>query len=139
MTWLDRVRRKNFTPYGSGSDKNAKSAEGDQKNLIPLPHGSDTSAKSHESTTSVTFVTASGEGCEVFAEPLPRAPEVVRVTYQRIFFDWAIADGTYTPQQLRKAKVVVKAWGPVQTCVMTSEGEGHAIGDQPRRADRNGG
>jgi hypothetical protein len=108
MTWLDRVRRKNFTPYGSGSD---------------------TSAKSHESITSVTCVTASGEGPEVFAETHPRAPEVVRVEYQPIFFDWAIADGTYTPQQLRKAKVVVKAWGPVQTCVMTSEGEGHGIGD----------
>jgi hypothetical protein len=47
-------------------------------------------------------------------ETPPQSAEVVTVTYQRIFYDWAIADGTYTSQQLRKAKVVVKPWGKEQ-------------------------
>ena len=49
------------------------------------------------------------------AEPPHPSTEVVSVAYQRIFFDWAIADGTYSPRQLRKSKAVVKRWGPAQT------------------------
>jgi hypothetical protein len=115
--WLSRLQ----TSDTAGTPDRADRAEEDQKNFIPLPHGSDTSAKRDSETTSVTVGTAAGEGCEVFAEPLPRAPEVVMVTYQRIFFDWAVADGTYTPQQLRKAPVVAKPWGPVQTYPLAVE------------------
>jgi hypothetical protein len=43
------------------------------------------------------------------------APELIHISYQRIFYDWDLADGTYTPEQLRKAKMVVKPWGSVQT------------------------
>jgi len=49
------------------------------------------------------------------AEPPHPSTEVVRVAYQRTFFDWAIADGAYSPRQLRKSKVGVKPWGPAQT------------------------
>lgn len=52
------------------------------------------------------------------------APELIHVSYQRIFYDWAIADGTYTPEQLRKAKMVVKPWGPVQSYTLTGRGSG---------------
>jgi hypothetical protein len=121
MSWLERVRQKNYTPLTYGSDKSAKSAEEDLKNLILLPHGSDKSDKSREVTTSVTFGTASGEVDEVFSETNHLSSEVVTVAYQKISYDWAIADGVYTPQQLRKAKVVVKAWGPVQTSSLTVE------------------
>ncbi len=69
------------------------------------------STTSEGATTSVTGVTV--------AEPPHLSNEVVRVAYQKISYDWAIADGTYTPQQLRKAKVAVKAWGPVQTDSLT--------------------
>jgi hypothetical protein len=62
------------------------------------------SATSEDVTPSATVV-----------EPPHPLTEVVSVAYQRIFFDWAIADGTYSPRQLRKSKVVVKRWGPVQT------------------------
>jgi hypothetical protein len=121
MSWLERVRQKNYTPDTHGSDKSAKSAEEDQKNFIPLPHGSDRSAKSREVTTSVTFAAGLGEGPETFSDLSHTPTEVTTVTYQKISYDWAIADGTYTPQQLRKANVVVKAWGPVQTGSLTVE------------------
>jgi hypothetical protein len=65
------------------------------------------SATGEDVTPSATVATV--------AEPPHPSTEVVSVAYQRIFFDWAIADGTYSPRQLRKSKVVVKRWGPVQT------------------------
>ena len=54
------------------------------------------------------------------------APEIIRVSYQRIFYDWDLADGSYSPEQLRKAKLVVKPWGPVQT--YTLDGAVRAVG-----------
>jgi hypothetical protein len=108
MTWLDRVRQKSYTPYPPGSDKSAKSLEEDQKKFIPLPHGSDKSAKSAEVPTSVTFGTVLGDGHEVFSEPDRPSTEVIPVAYQKISYDWVIADGTYTPEQLRRARKVAK-------------------------------
>jgi hypothetical protein len=46
-------------------------------------------------------------------------PEVIHVSYQRIFYDWELPDGTYTPEQLRKANLGVKPWGPVQSYTLT--------------------
>jgi hypothetical protein len=46
---------------------------------------------------------------EVTLATAPQEPrEVVTVMYQKIFYDWAIADGTYTPEELRRAPKVVK-------------------------------
>jgi len=59
------------------------------------------------------------EAVPTVTEPDHPSTEVVTVAYQKISYDWAIADGTYTPQQLRKAKVVVKAWGTEQTYPLT--------------------
>jgi len=39
----------------------------------------------------------------------------VEILYQRIWFDYALRDGTYTPEELRQAKKVVKPWGPVRS------------------------
>lgn len=36
---------------------------------------------------------------------------MVIVKYQRISFDWDVADGTYTPAQLRKARRRMIRWG----------------------------
>ena len=57
--------------------------------------------------------------------PLPVIPlrEPVQVAYQRIFFDWDLADGPYTPEQLRKAKVAVKPWGAVQSYRLAGESD----------------
>jgi len=77
--------------------------------------------------TAVTPDSAASEGAAQsatvvsVAEPAHPSAEVVTVAYQKIFYDWAIADGTYAPQQLRKAKVAVKAWGPVLTYPLTVE------------------
>jgi hypothetical protein len=71
-------------------------------------------------STTTDGATTSASGVTV-AGLLRQSTEVVCVAYQKISYDWAIADGTYTPQQLRKAKVAVKAWGPVQTCSLTVE------------------
>jgi hypothetical protein len=60
----------------------------------------------------------SNQGLRVEETAIPRdmveAPELIRVSYQRIFYDWDLADGTYTPEQLRKARVVVRPWGPLR-------------------------
>jgi hypothetical protein len=58
---------------------------------------------------------AASEPIVIPAAEISETPEVIHISYQRIFYDWNIADGTYTPEQLRKAKMIVKPWGPVQT------------------------
>jgi hypothetical protein len=55
---------------------------------------------------------------------ISETPEVMHISYQRIFYDWDLADGTYTPEQLRKAKIGVKPWGPVQSYTLTGRGSG---------------
>jgi hypothetical protein len=52
---------------------------------------------------SVTFGTPSGEDFQNLAVP-----------YQRIWFDWDVPDGEYTPEQLRQAKKRVHRWGGVR-------------------------
>jgi hypothetical protein len=51
----------------------------------------------------------------VVSSSLLNPPEVIDVSYQRISYDWDLADGAYTPEQLRKAKMSVKPWGAVQS------------------------
>jgi hypothetical protein len=101
MKWLERVREKNSLPTPLPLTKLTKVSAA----LTELPF--------------VSFVSASPGGSEVFADP---QAEVIKVPYQRIFSDWDLADGTYTPEQLRKAKMVVKPWGPVQSYTLTASG-----------------
>ena len=113
MTWLERVRQKNFTPDTFGSDKSAKSHEDDLKNFELNESGSDISAESQRQTPSVTFGTDEPMGREVFVEaPQRRASEAIIIAYQRIWFDYDLRDGTYTPDELQHAKLLVKG-GPV--------------------------
>jgi hypothetical protein len=65
-----------------------------------------------------------GVGAEELTTPpdMVETSKVIHVSYQRIFYDWALADGGYTPEQLRKAKMVVKPWGPVQSYTITGRG-----------------
>jgi hypothetical protein len=113
MTWLERVRHKNFAPYTLGSDKSAKRTEGEQKNLEHYEAGGAKSDKSLNGPASVTFDTSGTKDSEVFVEaPQQRAPEAIIVAYQRIWFDYDLRDGTYTPAELQEAKLLVKR-GPV--------------------------
>jgi hypothetical protein len=36
------------------------------------------------------------------------SPEIIIVTYQRIWFDYDLRDGSYTPAELQEAKLLVK-------------------------------
>jgi hypothetical protein len=36
------------------------------------------------------------------------SPEIIMVTYQRIWFDYNLRDGSYTPAELQEAKLLVK-------------------------------
>jgi hypothetical protein len=36
------------------------------------------------------------------------SPEIITVTYQRIWFDYDLRDGSYTPAELQEAKLLVK-------------------------------
>jgi hypothetical protein len=87
MTWLERVRQKNLTPHSRGTDK---------------------TAKSQDRETFVSFGTSGVNGHEVFTE----TREVIIVAYQRFWLDYDLADGTYTPQELKKSRLLVKP-GPV--------------------------
>jgi hypothetical protein len=71
----------------------------------------------------------------VSSSPLD-APEVIHVNYQRIFYDWDLADGIYTPEQLRKAKMGVKPRGPVQSYTLTSRGAVESPNGEDQRRDR---
>jgi hypothetical protein len=53
-----------------------------------------------------------------------------KVKYHRISFDWDISDGTYTPRQLRKARLRVHRWGRECTYTLTPDGDTYA-GDIP--------
>jgi hypothetical protein len=46
---------------------------------------------------------------------------MVIVKYQRISFDWDVADGTYTPAQLRKARRRMIRWGEERTYTLTGD------------------
>jgi hypothetical protein len=38
----------------------------------------------------------------------------VRIPYQRVWYDFDVPDGAYTPEMLREARKVVKPWGPIR-------------------------
>jgi hypothetical protein len=108
-SWVERLRQKKSLYGRNGSDKSAESQELIiQKNFVD---GRSTSDKSAESSASVTYGTKTSTVSEVFSTPPPIA-EVIIVAYQRFSWDYDVADGTYTPKQLRQAKKLVKP-GPV--------------------------
>ena len=83
IDWLNRLHTIDST-----SDIGAKGAECNHKNLEPYDSGGAKSDKSVEPT------------------------ELIIVAYQRFSLDYDLPDGTYTPQELRQAKLLVKR-GPV--------------------------
>jgi hypothetical protein len=88
----------------------------DLANLTHGGHGGsslDDCRRAHVSTPETTIIVPSS--------PV-NAPEIIHIRYQRIFYDWDLPDGTYTPEQLRKANLVVKPWGSVQSYTLTIGG-----------------
>jgi hypothetical protein len=61
-----------------------------------------------------------------------------KVKYHRISFDWDISDGTYTPTQLRKARLRALRWGRERTYTLdiTPTGTTYA-GDIPLEFTRS--
>ena len=131
MSWLDRVRQKNFAPYHDDSDKSDKTPEGDFKNSVACNFSSAKSAKSQHAESSVTFGTAGLVEREVFTEPCtPSVVEVFIVAYQRFSIDYDLPDGTYTPLQLRQAKLLVKPGPVLRQTLRWSGGHREMIGLQ---------
>lgn len=53
--------------------------------------------------------------------PVPTVKRgTLRIPYQCIWFDFAVADGEYSPEDLRRARKVVKAWGAVRFYTLTT-------------------
>jgi hypothetical protein len=103
MGWLDRLREKNRDAPRPALTKLTKSG----------------CVSTDE--TFVSFVSAPPGGNEVFrrsaevssADVISPYPEVIRVAYQVIWYDYDLRDGVYTPEQLQRARKVVKR-GPVR-------------------------
>jgi hypothetical protein len=77
-----------------------------QKKSLYSPEQGDKSAKSEASVTSGTPSSVVSEVFVTSAQPF--VPEVMIVQYQRFFWDYDLPDGTYTPEELRRARIVVK-------------------------------
>ena len=101
MSWLARVRHKHVTPPDRGRAKSAKSLEEALENVAPHESGRATRATSEGGERSVTAGAAERVRSDVWI-----------VAYQRFSVDYDLPDGTYTPAELRQAKLLVKP-GPV--------------------------
>jgi hypothetical protein len=110
-SWIERLRHKK-SPYGRNSrDTSAESCEPTlSKNFIDGRSAGNTSAESRTIVTSGTPPPTVFEGFSTSGTALPS--EVIIVAYQRFSFDYALPDGSYTPHDLRQAKLLVKP-GPV--------------------------
>ena len=105
--WLERLRRKNRhtvetvvtkVPEVEGLDVSKKFVDGRE--------GGD---KSAESSTFVTSGTPNSTVPEVFSTAVHASPaEVMIVAYQRFSLDYDLPDGTYMPEELSRAKLLVK-------------------------------
>jgi hypothetical protein len=127
MKWLDRLRARTATPTGDALTKLTKVPDA---GAVGLPPGGalvgsarqDPSFETQGGAVPTGHVPATraaataairgnaGRGGTPFAA-LPHGS--LRVFYQRFSVDYAVADGEYTPRQLRRTKMVVKPWGPV--------------------------
>jgi hypothetical protein len=106
-SWIERLRHKKSPDGRNSRDQSAESGEPTlSKNVID---GRSAGDKSPESRTIVTSGTPSPTVFEVLSTSGTALPsEVIIVAYQRFFFDYDLPDGSYTPQDLRQAKLLVK-------------------------------
>jgi hypothetical protein len=110
-SWLERLRQKNLHTVDTAGTKVPKAEETTPSKKIV--DGREAGDKSAESTTFVPSGTPISTVCEVFSTPVPASPsEVIIVAYQRFSLDYDLPDGTYTPEEMRRDKLLVKP-GPV--------------------------
>jgi hypothetical protein len=110
-SWLERLRQKNRYTVETAVTKMPQEEETTaSKKFVD---GREAVDKSAESATFVTSGTPDSTGSEVFPTPAPSASsEVIIVVYQRFSLDYDLPDGTYTPEEMRRAKLLVKP-GPL--------------------------
>ena len=128
MKWLERLRAKTAAPTGDALTKLTKVSGASS---VSLPSGGavvvsawqDPSLKTPGCAVPTGYVTATRSSPTApIRGDLDRTGKVLaglplvglRVSYQRIWYDFNVADGAYTPAELRRARKVVKPWGPVQ-------------------------
>jgi hypothetical protein len=129
MKWLERLRAKTAAPTGDALTKLTKVS---RAGSVSVPSGGAAVCSTPHDPSRVetgcsgvpagdlplTRASATGgiggeldrAGKQSAALRLGRLP----VPYQRIWYDFDVRDGAYTPKQLRRAGKVVKPWGPVQ-------------------------
>jgi hypothetical protein len=129
MKWLERLRAKTATPTGDALTKLTKVAvagsvsvpSGGAAVCTTPPAPSLVETKGDEAPAGQVPLTRSsatagiGRGLDRAREDIAvLKPVSLRVCYQRIWYDYKVADGAYTPGELHRAGKVVRPWGPVQ-------------------------
>jgi hypothetical protein len=110
-SWIERLRQKKSPEGRNGRDERAES--GDKTLTKNFVDGIEAGDKSDKSEASVTFGTISSTVPEVLAKTTqPLTSEVMVIEYQRFWRDYDLPDGTYTPQELKQSRLLVKH-GPV--------------------------
>jgi hypothetical protein len=129
MKWLERLRARTATPTGDALAKLTK-VTGPGPTSVPSGGAgvcstwqdpSPLEIKNYAVPTGHLPVKPSAATATIRSD-LGRAGKPIaalqvgslRVSYQRIWYDFDVADGTYTPGELRRAKKVVRPWGPVR-------------------------
>jgi len=143
MTWLERLRQQNTEtslgavpkvperPFGTfGTEVREESqflgdapkntdTPGEQVPKVPKvpvqnPH------PSNRDVPKIHFGTFGTPGEESFHSLRGADPETIQVPYQRLWINYDVADGTYTPAQLRRARKRVRPWGGVLSYRLTA-------------------
>jgi hypothetical protein len=129
MKWLERLRAKTGTPTGDALTKLTKvSAAGSVSVpsggavVVPTWHDPSPVETRGDAVPAGHLPVTTSSATANISHDLDRAgkniaalkPVDLRVSYQRIWYDFNVADGAYTPQELQRAGKVVKPWGPVQ-------------------------
>ena len=129
MKWLERLRAKTATPTG---DALTKLTKGTIVSFVSVPSGG---AAVFSTPHDPSLVETRGDRISAEHVPLTRSSATgsiggdldragkqsvalrlvsLPVPYQRIWYDFDVPDGAYTPGELRRAGKVVRPWGPVQ-------------------------
>jgi hypothetical protein len=111
MKWLERLRQETQTSLTLAT---AELAEEERRSdgIAASWAAENWDAPAVEGEVGLPAPLTSLEVAPLGAVPTTQ-PGTLRIPYKRIWFDFAIADGTYTPTKLRAAALVVKPWGSV--------------------------
>jgi hypothetical protein len=129
MKWLERLRAKTATPTGDGLTKLTKvsgagsvSVPSGGAVVVPTWHEPSPVETRGDAVPTGHLPVHRSSATGHISHDLDRAGQPIaalkrvslRVCYQRLWYDFNIADGAYTPQELHRAGKVVRPWGPLQ-------------------------